>query len=51
MENASGIYEENPALTEIILDEASAFLAGDKTAAQAAETIQSRVSIYMAEQG
>ncbi|MCD7845135.1 MAG: extracellular solute-binding protein [Oscillospiraceae bacterium] len=50
-ENASGIYEENPALAEIILDEASAFLAGDKTAAQAAENIQSRVSIYMAEQG
>ncbi|MCD7769939.1 MAG: hypothetical protein LUH36_07500 [Oscillospiraceae bacterium] len=51
VENATGIYEENPALTEIILDEASAFLAGVKTAAQAAENIQSRVSIYMAEQG
>lgn len=49
--SATGLYEKNPALMQIILDEAAAFFAGDKTAEQTAENIQSRVSIYLAEQG
>lgn len=50
LEKANGIYEENPALMEIIWDEAQGYFAGDKTAEQAAQSIQSRVSIYIAEQ-
>lgn len=34
----------------IIMDEAAAYFAGDKTAQEAAELIQSRVSIYVSEQ-
>lgn len=49
--SATGVYERNPALMQIIMDEAAAFFAGDKTAEQTAANIQSRVSIYMAEQG
>jgi ABC-type glycerol-3-phosphate transport system substrate-binding protein len=36
---------------EIIWSEAQAYFAGDKTAEQAADNIQSRVSLYLAEQG
>jgi ABC-type glycerol-3-phosphate transport system substrate-binding protein len=38
-------------MIDIIMDEAQAYFAGDKTAEQAAENIQSRVSIYLAEKG
>lgn len=49
--SATGFYEKNPALLQIVLDEAAAFFAGDKTAEQTAANIQSRASIYLAEQG
>lgn len=39
------------ALMDICRDEAAAFFAGDRSAGQTAANIQSRVSIYMAEQG
>ena len=49
--STTGLYEENPALMEIIMSETQAYFAGDKTAEQTAQNIQSRVSLYMAEQG
>lgn len=49
--SATALYEKNPALMQIIEDEAAAFFAGDKTAEQTAANIQSRASIYLAEQG
>ena len=41
-------YDE--AVNEIILDEASAFFAGKRSAAECAGLIQDRVSTYVAEQ-
>jgi ABC-type glycerol-3-phosphate transport system substrate-binding protein/uncharacterized protein YceK len=49
LDKANGVYEANPSLMEIIWSEAQAYFAGDKTAEQAAENIQSRVSLYLAE--
>lgn len=49
--SATELYEKNPALMQIIMDESAAFFAGDKTAEQTAENIQSRASIFLAEQG
>lgn len=48
---ATGFYEENTALMEIVWSETQAYFAGDKTVEEAANLIQSRVSIYLAEQG
>ena len=42
-------YDET--IMSIITSEAAAFYAGDKTATQVAEIIQSKISIYLAEQG
>jgi uncharacterized protein YceK len=50
LDKANGVYEANPSLMEIIWSEAQAYFAGDKTVEQAAENIQSRVSLYLAEQ-
>jgi ABC-type glycerol-3-phosphate transport system substrate-binding protein len=50
LDKANGVYEANPSLMEIVWSEAQAYFAGDKTAEQAAENIQSRVSLYLAEQ-
>ena len=41
---------ENP-VYDVIAEEASRFFRGEITAAQAAEYVQNRVSIYLAEQG
>lgn len=49
--SVTGVYEYDPALMEIIWSEAQAYFAGDKTAEDTAGNIQSRVGIYMAEQG
>ena len=46
----TGVYEYDSALMEIIWSEAQGYFAGDKTAEDTAKNIQSRVSIYMAEQ-
>ncbi len=51
MSEADGFFERDTALEQIIMDEAAAFFAGDKTAEQTAANIQSRASIYLAEQG
>ena len=48
--SVTGVYEYDSALMEIIWSEAQGFFAGDKTAEDTAKIIQSRVSIYMAEQ-
>ena len=42
-----GTYDQD--IMEIVLEEAAAYFAGDKTAAQVADLIQSRVSIYLGE--
>lgn len=44
------VYPMND-VTEVILEESSRYFAGDITAKQAAEYIQNRISIYLAEQG
>lgn len=49
--SVTGVYEYDSSLMEIIWSEAQGFFAGDKTAEDTAKNIQSRVSIYMAEQG
>ena len=49
--SVTGVYEYDSALMEIIWSEAQGYFAGDKTAEDTAKIIQSRVSIYMAEQG
>lgn len=46
----NGFFEENTAPMEIIWSEAQVYFAGDKTVEEAANLIQSRASIYMAEQ-
>ena len=51
VESVTGIYEYDSSLMNIIWSEAQAFFAGDKSAEDAARIIQSRASIYMAEQG
>ena len=48
--SVTGVYEYDSSLMEIIWSEAQGFFAGDKTAEDTAKNIQSRVSIYMAEQ-
>ena len=44
------LYEQDQRLLDIVLREARAFYSGDKTAEQAAKLIQSKASIYLAEQ-
>lgn len=44
------LYEQDQRLLDIVLREARAFYSGDKTAEQAAMLIQSKASIYLAEQ-
>lgn len=46
----SAVAYRDETLRLIIMDEGRAYLAGDKSAAEAARQIQSRISIYMAEQ-
>ena len=48
--SVTGVYEYDSSLMEIVWSEAQGFFAGDKTAEDTAQNIQSRVSIYMAEQ-
>ena len=45
------IYINNKELNEILNSEANRYFAGEITAKQAAEYVQNRVSIYLAEQG
>jgi ABC-type glycerol-3-phosphate transport system substrate-binding protein len=50
IESAS-VLSGGASVFSILWEEAQAYFAGDKTVEQAAENIQSRVSIYLAEQG
>jgi ABC-type glycerol-3-phosphate transport system substrate-binding protein len=50
IENAS-VLSGGASVFSILWEEAQSYIAGDKTAEQAAENIQSRVSLYLAEQG
>jgi hypothetical protein len=45
------MYRYNPALMDIIQEEAVALFYGDKSAAETARVIQNRVSTYLGEQG
>lgn len=45
-----GIYEYDSAILDIIMGEAAAMFNGDKSAAEVARLIQSKASIYLAEQ-
>lgn len=49
LESLSQCYQEDTAMVDIIIEEATAFFSGQKTAEEVAELIQSRVSIYVAE--
>ena len=49
LESLSQCYQYDDAMMDIILEEASAFFAGQKSAEEIANLIQSRVSIYVAE--
>lgn len=50
-ENAAGTVLADPALIELITGELNAYVSGDKTAQAVAEQLQSRVGIYLSEQG
>lgn len=50
-ENAAGTVLADPAIVTLITGELNAYAAGDKTAQEVAEQLQSRVSLYLAEQG
>ena len=39
----------DPVITEIVLSEADAFFASDKTAEEAAQIIQSKIMLYLGE--
>ncbi|MCM1215492.1 MAG: extracellular solute-binding protein [Lachnospiraceae bacterium] len=49
IENTHRGYDNNPGVLDIILEEAGACFGGDKDAAEAADIIQNRVSIYVGE--
>lgn len=49
IENADSVYEYNEEMYSIISEEAAAFFAGQKTAQDVANVIQSRVQIYVNE--
>lgn len=51
MKNSETIYRYDSNVLDIVKSETGAYFAGDKSAEQVAENIQSRVSIYLAEQG
>lgn len=49
LESLTQIYREDETMMEIIREESSAFFAGQKSAAEAAKLIQSRVGLYVSE--
>ncbi|MDO4567099.1 MAG: hypothetical protein Q4B42_07185, partial [Oscillospiraceae bacterium] len=50
VESVDALCQTDVTILSIVLDEAAAFFAGDKSAEETAKNIQSRVSIYVAEQ-
>ena len=51
IQSVSGVYNFNQALFDIVWSEAQAFFCGDKSAEEVTSIIQSKVSLYVAEQG
>lgn len=51
IQSVTGVYNFNQALFDIVWSEAQAFFCGDKSAEEVTDIIQSKVSIYVAEQG
>lgn len=49
VEQASGKFEYDTVITDIVREEADAYLKGAKTAAEVSEIIQNRVSLYLSE--
>ena len=47
--SVSGMQSYDPVITEIVLSEADAFFASDKTAEEAAQIIQSKIMLYLGE--
>lgn len=50
VESATGVWHADTEVMDIILDEAGAYFAGEATAEQTSAAIQTRVSLYVAEQ-
>ena len=50
IEGITAFYYCDPSIADIIIEEAEMCYAGDQTAEQAAEKIQSRASLYLSEQ-
>lgn len=50
-ENAAGTVVADPALIQLISGELNAYASGDQSAGEVADQLQSRVSLYLAEQG
>ena len=51
IQSVTGVYNFNQALFDIVWSEAQAFFCGDKSAEEVTDIIQSKVSLYVAEQG
>lgn len=51
IQSVTGVYNFNQALFDIVWSEAQAFFCGDKSAKEVTDIIQSKVSLYVAEQG
>ena len=49
LDTVTGVFKHNETLYNIVIEEASAYFAGAKTAQQAAEIIQGRAQIYINE--
>lgn len=50
VDKVDGVNEYDAAIYDIVINEAEKFYAGQNTAAQTAQAIQSRASIYLSEQ-
>ena len=50
IENTHSVYSYDPDILDIITDEVAAFFAGEKSAADTAAMVQSRVNLYVQEQ-
>ncbi len=51
IQSVTGVYNFNQALFDIVWSEAQEFFCGDKSAEEVTDIIQSKVSLYVAEQG
>ena len=49
--NCTTVMRHDPEIWQIVYSQSLAYFAGDKSLEETADQIQSRVSLYMAEQG